>query len=232
MLTPAQLTAIDQHLRKENWLLNEDLISELTDHYVNGISDRLAQGLTFEVALREMHTAFGGRKGLLKMEEEYQIQNYRKLGLMEWQLIRSFMHGSRWPITVGLFIGLYAVNAYTDAQDMIKNGLGVGFLCATLSVLTSVAQSIFFFYKNRHEVSQTIMQPSSPVFVIAYLLSMSLLLVNKYGFVKYGSSLPASAVLTLETLQETLCLVYYTALLLALRQVFLSSRNRQRYKPA
>jgi hypothetical protein len=67
MLTPAQLTAIDQHLRKENWLLNEDLITELTDHYINGISDRLASGMAFDVALQEIHTGFGGRKGLLKM---------------------------------------------------------------------------------------------------------------------------------------------------------------------
>jgi hypothetical protein len=232
MLTSAQLTAIDQHLRKENWLLNEDLIAELTDHYVNGISERLAQDMAFDMALREMHTGFGGRKGLLKMEEDYQVQTHRKRGMLEWQLVRSFMHGSRWPITACLFIGLYATNAYTDAEDIVRNGLGVGFLCTTFGVLAAVTQSLFFFYRNRHEVSQAATQPGSPVFIIAYLLSMSLLLINKHGFAKYGSDLPVSTVLTLETLLETLCLVYYMALVLALRQVFLNSRNRQRHKPA
>ncbi|WP_256366029.1 hypothetical protein [Spirosoma sp. KCTC 42546] len=42
MLTPIQLSAIDNHLRKENWLLNEDLITELTDHYINSIDEKLA----------------------------------------------------------------------------------------------------------------------------------------------------------------------------------------------
>ncbi|ADB42467.1 hypothetical protein [Spirosoma linguale] len=232
MLTPTQLTAIDQHLRKENWLLNEDLLSELTDHYINGISDRLAQGMTFEMALRELHTGFGGRKGLLKMEEEYQVQNYQKLGQLEWQLIRSFMDGSRRPITAGLFIGLYILNTYFGVEDMVKTGLAVAFLFVTSSVLFSIAKSIFFFYKNRNEVSQAVMQPSSPVFVIAYLLSMSLLLVNKYGLAKYGLSLPALVMLSLQTLLETLCLVYYTAIVLSLKQVLRKSLNSRLPKSA
>lgn len=188
MLTHAQLTAIDQHLRKENWLLNEDLITELTDHYINGISDRLAQGMAFDIALREIHTGFGGRKGLLKMEEEYQVQRYRKLGQLEWQLISSFMDGSRRPITAGLFVVLYTVNTYLDVEDTVKTGLAVGFLFVTFSVLVSIAKGIFVIYQNRHEVSQVVMQPSSPVFIVTYLLSMSLLLLNKYGL-----SLPASS---------------------------------------
>ncbi|GAB2526251.1 hypothetical protein [Spirosoma aerophilum] len=228
MLTPTQFTAIDQHLRKENWLLNEDLIAELTDHYINGISERLAQGMAFDLALREIHTGFGGRKGLLRMEEEYQVQSYRKLGQLEWQLIRSFMNGSRWPITASLFVGLYVVNANFGAEDMVKNGLAVGFLPVTFSILVSIAKSIFFFYQNRNEVSQAVMQPSSPVFITAYLLSMSLLLLNKYGLTMYGLSLPASVILSLQTLLETLCLVYYAAVALATRHILLKERN-QRY---
>ncbi|SOD89769.1 hypothetical protein [Spirosoma fluviale] len=222
-LTPAQLTAIDQHLRKENWLLNEDLITELTDHYINGISDRLASGTAFDVALREIHTGFGGRKGLLKMEEDYQVQSYRKHAQLEWQLIRSFMDGSKRPITVGLFVGLYIVNTYFGAEDMVKTGLAVGFLFVTASVLVSIAKSIFFFYQNRHEVSQAVMQPSSPVFIAVYLLSVSLLLFNKYGLATYGLSLPASVILSLRTLLETLCLVYYAAIVLSLKQVLRKS---------
>ena len=94
-LSPDQLQAIDQHLRKANWLLNEDLITELTDHYVAGIEDHLTQGVSFESAVTAVHTGFGGRKGLLKMEEEYQKQKYRAVGRLEWQTIRLFVIGPR-----------------------------------------------------------------------------------------------------------------------------------------
>lgn len=72
MLTPAQLALIDKHLRSDNWLLNNDLIAELTDHYVDAISDKLTQGIPFEIAIQDVHHSFGGRKGLLRMEENYQ----------------------------------------------------------------------------------------------------------------------------------------------------------------
>lgn len=71
MLTPTQLALIDKHLRSDNWLLNNDLIAELTDHYVDAISDKLAKGVAFEIALQDTYRSFGGRKGLLKMEENY-----------------------------------------------------------------------------------------------------------------------------------------------------------------
>jgi hypothetical protein len=225
-LSPAQLTAIDQHLRKENWLLNEDLITELTDHYINGISDRLAQGIAFEVALREIHAGFGGRKGLLKMEEDFQVHNHRKLGQKEWQFVRSFMHGAKWPFTACLFVGLYAVNTSTY-EKIVRTGLSFCFLFVTVSVLVSVAQSLYFFYRNRNEVNHAVGQPSSPVYITAYLISISLLLLNKYGFAKYGSSLPNSVILLLETLLETLCLVYHAAIVLATRHVFLKGRNNR-----
>ncbi|RYF71530.1 MAG: hypothetical protein EOO39_13805 [Cytophagaceae bacterium] len=72
MLTPAQLSLIDKHLRSDNWLLNNDLIAELTDHYVDAITDKLAQNVPFDTAIQDVHRSFGGRKGLLKMEENYQ----------------------------------------------------------------------------------------------------------------------------------------------------------------
>lgn len=72
MLTPAQLTLIDKHLRSDNWLLNNELIAELTDHYVDAISDKLAENVPFDLAIQDVHRSFGGRKGLLKMEENYQ----------------------------------------------------------------------------------------------------------------------------------------------------------------
>ena len=42
MLTTAQLKFIDKHLRSDNWLINNDLIAELTDHYVDAVTDKVA----------------------------------------------------------------------------------------------------------------------------------------------------------------------------------------------
>ena len=100
MLTPAQLQAIDQHLRKENWLLNEDLLTELTDHYVVGINERLTQGVTFNIALREIHRNFGGRQGLLKMEEEKSRNRSPIIARELRQLIGSYFQPPRLSLTI------------------------------------------------------------------------------------------------------------------------------------
>ncbi|MEZ0538356.1 hypothetical protein [Fibrella arboris] len=94
MLTPAQLALIDKHLRSDNWLLNNDLIAELTDHYVDAITDKLAQNVPFELALQDVHRSFGGRKGLLKMEETYQ----KTLAQTNARVYRdAFEKAFRWP---------------------------------------------------------------------------------------------------------------------------------------
>ncbi len=71
MLTPTQFKLIDKHLRHDNWLINNDLIAELMDYYVDAISAKLAEGMPFELALQDVYYSFGGRNGLLTMEENY-----------------------------------------------------------------------------------------------------------------------------------------------------------------
>ncbi|MGA0557347.1 hypothetical protein ACO2Q8_11890 [Larkinella sp. VNQ87] len=93
-LTTDQLTAIDRHLRKENWLINEALIAELTDHYANGIEERLAAGMPFELALSDIHQSFGGRKGLLKMEEEFAAQAFQAPIDAFWKHLKTY---AAWP---------------------------------------------------------------------------------------------------------------------------------------
>ncbi|WP_461148901.1 hypothetical protein [Spirosoma pulveris] len=66
MLTPAQQSALDCHLRETNLLTNEELILELTDHYTTALLDRMAQGMTFETALTDTQQAFGGAKDCRK----------------------------------------------------------------------------------------------------------------------------------------------------------------------
>jgi hypothetical protein len=109
-LTTEQLTAIDRHLRKDNWLLNEDLIDELTDHYANGIAEQLTNGISFELAMIDIHKGFGGRKGLLKMEEDYySIRAKGHIRLLRSILI-SYFRMPRLGITVLCSLVLYGLN--------------------------------------------------------------------------------------------------------------------------
>ncbi|MBC8152177.1 MAG: hypothetical protein H7Z72_04640, partial [Bacteroidetes bacterium] len=109
MLTPDQLAAIDRHLRKENWLYFDDLIAELTDHYVAGLEDRMANGTSFDAALHDIHTGFGGREGLLKMEEDYQKSQAKSNGRLTPQLFISYFQRPRLSITLTLLTGVYGL---------------------------------------------------------------------------------------------------------------------------
>ena len=94
MLTPDQLTAIDYHLRETNSLTNEALILELTDHYTNALNERMASGVTFETALTDVQQAFGGRKGLQKMERQYNKLTYKKYDVLFMDYVRE---QGQWP---------------------------------------------------------------------------------------------------------------------------------------
>ena len=148
-LTPDQLTAIDRHLRKENWLLNEDLITELTDHYANGLSERLANGTDFDAAIRQIHRDFGGRKGLLKMEEDFQKSQAQHYGRIIGHLIASYFRLPRLGITFLLFMLVYSLlrllpNKLTFGWD--DSWLFIGLL-GSLGILYV---SAFFRLINHH----------------------------------------------------------------------------------
>lgn len=104
-LSPDQLAAIDRHLRQENWLLNESLVAELTDHYATAIVESLAQGIPFDLAIVDVHKGFGGQKGLLKMEEEYALGQYQQSRKVFKQVFRSYFRPVRIVLTSCLFVG-------------------------------------------------------------------------------------------------------------------------------
>ncbi|GAB4021065.1 hypothetical protein GCM10028808_64720 [Spirosoma migulaei] len=101
MLTPAQLTTIDYHLREVNLLTDEELILELTDHYTTAIAERIAQGMAFETALTDTQQAFGGRKGLQKMERQYNRVTFKHYD-EQWRqaLISQFQKPLLWRQTI------------------------------------------------------------------------------------------------------------------------------------
>ena len=63
MLTPTQLTAISQHLKKSG-IIYEEVHDELLDHFANAIDEQMRGAISFENALIDVGRQFGGRAGL------------------------------------------------------------------------------------------------------------------------------------------------------------------------
>ena len=61
---------------------------------------------------------------------------------------------------------------------------------------------------------------------------MALLLVNKYLLPRYDLGLSGNTVVLLESLLETLCFVYYSAIALSLKSVLTNNPNKLLKKAA
>ena len=107
MLTPSQQAALDYHLRETNLLTNEELIMELTDHYTTALTERMDQNMTFETALTGIQMAFGGQKGLQKMERQYNRVTFRHYD-ERWRqaLAIQFQKPVLWWYTVPVYVAL------------------------------------------------------------------------------------------------------------------------------
>ena len=170
MLTSAQLTAIENHLRKENWLLNEELITELTDHYVSGIEDRLGQGMAFDVAIREIHRNFGGRAGLLAMEEEKKRSRSPIIARQLRQLIGSYFRPPRLSLTLLLLGIAYWATTEGLSGDWMQ-WVNISFLSiSSLPIIVLFMRNGYLYVAgNKHS-----MQPFWDVFY-RYILAINLL---------------------------------------------------------
>ena len=224
MLTPDQLQAIDQHLRKENWLLNEDMITELTDHYINGISERTAHGMAFDVALREIHRDFGSRKGLLAMEETYQTQKARQISLDEWREVQTFFTGKRVTITLCVFITLYYLNTVTNQQETINSffyfSQGIVIAASSGAWLLSMIQGLKAYKHDRSANVGTFFSRTSMSFILLYALCYIFLLSSKFLAPYVNAQLSASLQPWIATLIQTMVAAYFMGSVLALRKVF------------
>lgn len=137
MLTSAQQSALDYHLRETNLLTNEELILELTDHYTTALLDRMAQGMTFETALTDTQRAFGGRRGLQQMERQYNRVTFRHYDERWLQAVRTqFQKALLWRQTVPIYGVLLLVSCIilmpnpvvSPKWDSFIDGILPGFL--------------------------------------------------------------------------------------------------------
>lgn len=205
MLTPDKLTAIDRHLRKENWLLNEDLITELTDHYANGVSDRLAQGMPIDAAIREIHQNFGGRKGLLNMEEEYQVSQTKQVGRLVRTSMRSYFQLPRLGITVLLLLVVYSSLRLLPKNfdfDWTENWLFIGLVGITVVLyLFAIIRFIGNYRQNtkaRNQGIAALLQGINTLFLLSFYVRMWL----PVDTVLVHYPLPSAVVITLFVIFE------------------------------
>ncbi len=225
MLTPDQFNQIDQHLRKENWLLNEDFIAELTDHYAAGIDERMAHGSSFTDALRAVHTDFGGRKALLKMEEEAQKQQGRKYNRQEWQLIHLFTQGSRWYVSICLFAAMFLLSVYLGQYKMFVSANLMSFFVVQSLVAGHVLEYIFFYVKARHNINFISRHHTAPVFVLVYSFCFVTLAIEQYGASFWRFPFFGAKTIVLTTILSTFCLLYYIAVFIRFSQAITRKRK-------
>ena len=205
MLTPDQLTAIDDHLRHANRLTNEELLQELTDHYTSALSERVMQGMNVESALTSIQRDFGGKKGLQKMERGYNRITFQQYDSLWLQSIRK---QGQWPhCLMPLFV--FGVTYWTTTDmsrptsfsiDTLIHTPWFGFLLGSIAgLLIKFVQLIVqggirgknFPYKARYLATRVI-----PVALLLYGISVGLTYLSAYlpPFV-YETTLSAFAAL-------------------------------------
>lgn len=157
MLTPAQQSSLDYHLREINLLTNEELIQELTDHYTTGLIDLMAEGKSFEIALTEVQKAFGGIQGLQKLEREYNTVTFRHYD-EHWRyaLMVNFQKPLLWRRTIPTYMVLILLAIWIGLSDDTVRvgkwnsfwegglpGFIIGFLFTALSAFWPYIKSVY-----------------------------------------------------------------------------------------
>jgi hypothetical protein len=137
MLTLENQYQIDDLLRQENLLTNEDLIAELTDHCSVSLEDRLAQGMNAETALVAINADFGGRSGLQKLERQYNRVTFRRYDALWWETMKNLPFQ---PKRLAFLLALWGFTAYSfwpshQHSEFAEFGFFFGLLLGTLFTL-------------------------------------------------------------------------------------------------
>lgn len=151
-LTPAQLSTVDQHLRETNLLTNEELIIELTDHYTTAVIEHMVQGMTFATALSDTQQAFGGHKGLQKMERQYNRVTFRHYD-ERWRqaVISQFQKPLLWRQTIPVCAILILLSFFGYSPDLaneaeLDSDFYTGFITGTMTGFVVLIMSLVWPY--------------------------------------------------------------------------------------
>jgi hypothetical protein len=146
MLTLENQYQIDDLLRQENLLTNEDLLAELTDHYSVALEERLAQGQDAEMALLAINADFGGRKGLQQLERKYNRVTFRRYDRMWWEIARELYKSvSGWfSLALTTFI-CYPILNSPDPNPWTNHGFIFGIVGG---VMLGLQRPLWIYLKN------------------------------------------------------------------------------------
>ena len=167
---------IDDILRQENLLTNEDLIAELTDHYSVALEDRLGQGVNAETALLAINTDFGRRSGLQKLEKQYNRVSFRRYDALWWEAMRLQFR----PKKLLFLVGMWALVGYSSWQSPELNfdqmygffaGLSVGCVLAwQLPLWEYLKKLVRYGWHNPPAELQYLLSWSIPILATFFLL--------------------------------------------------------------
>jgi hypothetical protein len=150
MLTPTQLTAISQYLKKSG-IIYEEVHDELLDHFANAVDAQTATNIPFENALLDISRQFGGHVGLKYIQTtQTQAMNrhYRR------SLRHYFLVCVRWPnvlLTLAVVRLLYTLVDLAPTMMTVAYSLMVVAAIPFLAMLTLTGRQLGqFFQKQRH----------------------------------------------------------------------------------
>ena len=145
MLNPQQTDTILAELKKAG-IKYQEVYEELVDHYTSAIEVKVQEGTTFDQALQEVHTEFGGNKGVKHIEECYNKQLFKFYRNLHLQNLRLHF---QWPqVLVTLCMGtlVYALSYLLKGNVLLFYGL-------SLVALTPFALSIYYFFRFRKKAN-------------------------------------------------------------------------------
>lgn len=146
MLTLENKYHIDEQLRQENLLTNEDLIAELTDHYSIALDEQLQNGTNALVALTAINADFGGRKGLQKLERQYNRVTFHRYEQFWWQSIMNQFKANR--VICLLVLGTVVACGFWQTPQQ-NPWLNSGFFIGSLTGLTLGLQRPLWDYLKK-----------------------------------------------------------------------------------
>lgn len=147
-LTATQLQNLEQHLRENMRLSKQDFIAEMLDHYSCAMEQALAHGATWETALHQLDKAFGGRKGLRKMEKHFMENAYQSFVKHYAKVIRSYFYQIP-NVLATLAFGLLVLAVYDIEHTWLYIVLKALMVLLLMVGTFGLATGIYYWVKSR-----------------------------------------------------------------------------------
>ncbi|MDJ1486419.1 hypothetical protein QNI16_38435 [Cytophagaceae bacterium YF14B1] len=209
-LTTEYIRKIQEHLSSFQ-LEEKEFLAEMTDHYISAIETQMNKEVSFEAALQLTDTEFGGRMGLIELEESYrQLMGKTVLGLYWNEFKRAITRVS--SLLVFLAIGSFF---FTVALKS-KNPLNINDFMKGFIVGLSLISMVFIIQIGTRTTKGSLTRRLGVKLIFTGILSfMVLIAANNRGFIEYMYSIHALLV----PLYYTLILSWYLVTVLTWRRM-------------